>query len=192
MSEGYAFTVLVRAPAAHCSGSLSSLWETKVRRRSLMRVAVGALGVACILAWSAGTPASAAPGVTGRLEHASIEQNYTTCTSGHCYNYFFLVATGWAYNGSTRPSQEVFVRFRSDKDNGGYVASTSAFVANHSRPAIAKKNHLHTANVGYSIAQAQGKDLWNGGPGLACAYARDRGTAQAWRQAGCVRYTVTD
>ena len=156
-----------------------------IRKLGLLAGVLAVMAPAAVATQSA----HAAAGVIGGFDTLSIVHGSSTDT---------LKSTGWAYNGSTVPSQEVQIRLSGEALVNHAVFfwtdyTSPTVVANNYDPTDQSKHGLHTAYVGYSINHTitkSGESVQYTGTVTACLWARDHGTTQAWRSVACRNLTT--
>lgn len=162
----------------------------------------GVLGIGLVTA----TPAHAASGVIGYLRYAHFYPTNLSCMpddtieakNGCLLRGNSVWVYGWALNKHTVPVQEVRFRFSGhaqyryfDRHNvyHNVVLHRTWYsgkrVANDSRPGVRRKYHLSSSALGFHshlLTPQYGTFI---GRVQVCAYARDHGSAQAWRRVSC-------
>lgn len=154
--------------------------------------------VAALAVLAQAAPVPAATGVRGHLDVAEIDTGncYGGGTDG-CYYRSYFTVSGWAYNPSTIPNQQV--RFvvtgpaytaccGSVVYQGTRTFASGAVVANRCRADVQRAFGLSYCDVGYATNFSTTL-IWGAGTKV-CAQARDHGSSQAWIGVGCLTADV--
>jgi len=139
--------------------------------------------------------AVAAPGVRGGIDAATVAKISYTCfpeQPQNCYTTSRVAVRGWAYNGNTKPSQDVYIgvsgtlhyAYGNWNEPGSFHSGVHP--ARTSDVADQLAHGLSTRYVGYRFTtQSPVRDFYYIGTVLVCLHARDHGTHQSWRTVGC-------